>query len=329
MRDPLESAVAEAWPPSAWQAVPVVIAVSGGPDSVALATAAARLRGDGPSSLRLAHFDHQWRDTTDERQLVAELGRRWSLPCDFGAAAARGSEATARAQRYAFLSEVVRQHSARFLVTAHTADDQVETILHHLLRGTGLAGLAGIRPARELMPGVSLLRPMLQIRKSEVRAYLKRQEQAAIEDPSNSDPAFTRNRIRTRLLPMLERDFPPGPAEPLLRLSEHAADAQQALETIADRLLNDARQTTAGGWRLDAARFRQEPSYLVRCALMRLWRQSGWPEQAMTADHWRALEQLLHSPGARDFPGAVHARATPEALLLRHEAPKCRSDVVC
>ena len=177
----LEERVAQDWPPRVWQDVPVMVAVSGGADSVALLRILERLR---PPAARLwvAHFHHGLRgaDADADEQFVAALADRLKLgfragrvPASQLAAGSDGLEAAARRARYAFLTTAAEQVGARYLAVAHTADDQAETILHRILRGTGPAGLAGMPRVRMLSPAVSLVRPLLTIRRLELRDYLE------------------------------------------------------------------------------------------------------------------------------------------------------------
>jgi tRNA(Ile)-lysidine synthase len=190
----LEERVAAVWPPQAWQDVPVVVAVSAGADSVALLRILARLR---PPAARLwvAHFHHGLRgEAADaDEQFVARLADSLKLgfrvgraPASQLATAGDGLEAAARRARYAFLTAAAEKVGARYLAVAHTADDQAETILHRVLRGTAPAGLAGMPAARMLSGAVSLVRPLLAIRRSELRDYLAVVGQDWREDATNA-----------------------------------------------------------------------------------------------------------------------------------------------
>ncbi len=193
----------------------VVAAVSGGADSVALLRLLAGLRDQAPRQIVVAHFDHRLRaESGDDARFVADLARRSELPFEQGqadvAALAEeqgdGVEAAARKARYAFLERVADSHRANFIATGHTADDQAETVLHRILRGTGVAGLRGIHEIRSLFgrQDIYLVRPLLTIRHDEAIAMLREMGQPFCEDPSNLDPRFTRNRIRHQLLPLLD-----------------------------------------------------------------------------------------------------------------------------
>ena len=211
-----------------------IVAISGGPDSVALAHAANRLRQQGViGSLHLAHLNHQLRgDESDgDEAFVGELGRAWGVPMSTHRidirALAGNLEDAARRVRYEWLTETARRENAAWIATGHTADDRAETVLHHFLRGSGIAGLAGIA-ARRRLDGVDLIRPLLATRRAEIVAYLKAEKQSWRTDSSNADVAFTRNRLRHELLPALERDYNPALVDVLCRTAAQASEDRKS-----------------------------------------------------------------------------------------------------
>ncbi len=243
--DPLERKIGEAWPPQRWREMTVLAAVSGGPDSVALLRALDRLRPGVTEKLVVGHFHHGLRGerATADQQFVVDLCRSLGIRCELGQAdlsqrlTGDGLEAAARESRYRFLQETAERLGARYVVTGHTADDQAETILHHILRGTGLSGLAGMRRVRLLSPAVTLVRPLLEVSRREVFEYLGRVEQPFCQDETNLDRSLTRNRIRHELLPLLAENYSPTIVEALLRLGGLAGDAQRVVEKQAEALL--------------------------------------------------------------------------------------------
>src|SRR5690606_34531993 len=179
-------------------------------------------------------------------------------------------------------ADVLRRRGPRYVVVAHTADDQAETILHRVLRGTSLAGLAGIPRARELMPGVGLLRPLLEIRRAAAREYLELLGQPWREDASNLDRSWTRNRLRHELLPAIERDYNPQAVEALVRLGRLAAEANEVLDAAARDLLERATlRRDAVSIELDCRVLGKAPRYLVRAALVQAWDDQGWSRQTL------------------------------------------------
>ncbi len=174
---------------------------------------------------------------------MVELCRQLGLHCEVGHAAApladvAGAtlEEAARDARYEFLRQAAERLGARYVVTAHTADDQAETVLHRVIRGSGIAGLCGIGRTRPLGPAVTVIRPLLGVRRSELLAYLEELEQPYRDDSSNADRQFTRNRIRHELLPRLAADFNPGVVDALLRLATLAGEVQAVVDARVDAL---------------------------------------------------------------------------------------------
>jgi tRNA(Ile)-lysidine synthase len=223
---------------AAWKAAPaIVLAVSGGPDSVALMWLMARWRrtlARGPS-LIVVTVDHglraaSAREASDVKRLAQNLGLphhtvRWR-----GAKPKAGVPAAARAERYRLLTKAALEHGASHILTAHTRDDQAETLLMRLLRGSGIAGLAAM--AREApRHGVVLARPLLGVSKAQLIATLKKAKITFADDPTNRDPHFTRPRLRA-LMPALAEEG--GDARNLARLAARLARANAAVEVLAD-----------------------------------------------------------------------------------------------
>ncbi|MBH5399465.1 tRNA lysidine(34) synthetase TilS [Bradyrhizobium sp. CNPSo 4010] len=215
----------------------LVLAVSGGPDSVALMWLAARWQRSlarGPQ-LTVVTVDHGLRpeaasEAREVKRLAAALGLphrtlRWR-----GAKPKTGLPAAAREARYRLLAQAARAAGASHVLTAHTRDDQAETLLMRLFRGSGLAGLAAMAPFTE-RDGIVLARPLLDVPKSQLIATLRRARIGFAEDPTNRDTAFTRPRLRA-LLPLLAAEG--GDARNLARLAARLARANAAVEVLAD-----------------------------------------------------------------------------------------------
>ena len=234
--------------------VPIVLAISGGPDSTALLYGASHLAPSRGWRLTVAHLDHALR--TESREDAAAVGRsaaEFELPfathrVDVAALARaehRSMEDAGRQARYRFLEAVAaEQGSDALIATAHTADDAAETILFRLARGSGLRGLRGI-PARR----GRVVRPLLGARRSALRAALDAAGIGFATDPTNDDPAHaTRNRVRAELLPALER-LNPAAVEALTRFGRLAADDDDLLDALATAEL--ARRRDPGDGSLD------------------------------------------------------------------------------
>ncbi|WP_197525878.1 tRNA lysidine(34) synthetase TilS [Pseudobythopirellula maris] len=329
--DPFERAVAEAWPAAEWRDVNVLVAVSGGGDSLALMRALASLARarPGKGGLIVAHFNHALRgeESQGDQRLVASLCSQLGLPLETDSAQGEArSEESARDERYAFFRAAADRLGARFVATAHTADDQVETVLFRLLRGAGLGGAAGTPRCRVLSPSCTVVRPMLGLQGADALAYLKRLGQDHRHDSSNDSRHFTRNWLRGELLPQIRERMGEGVDEAVLRFAEQAAEAQLFIAAEAARLLELAQMPAGspGAVRLACEPLSEASALLAREAIKLAWRRAGWPEGAMAARHWAELLAIARGDSAAsDMPGAIHAlvegRGGRRAMVL---APK-------
>ena len=307
----------------------MVVAVSGGPDSVALLLALQALSSTRSLRLVVGHLNHQLRasESDADQAFVEDLCRQRGIDCVVERLAVRqiaeqlseNLEATARQLRYDWLTRQAHERQAKFVATGHTAEDQAETVLHHLFRGTGLRGLRGIAARRPLANGVELIRPLLGVTRAQVLAFLADQGVIARTDSSNLDLQLTRNRIRHVLLPKLAGEYNPAIVEHLSQLAEHAAMLYAEVETQAQELLSRAERPRAGGVIvLDVRILIEAPAHLAREAFHVLWQREGWPGGAMHFAHWERLVTLLHEDsGAHDLPAGVRACRKGGVLQLR------------
>ena len=336
------AALAAGLPQHGFWSAPVVVAVSGGADSVALLLGLHRLaQGQGiESRLVVAHARHDLREeAAADAAFVADLAARLGIPCVVRDLRVRqpdgvrgeGIEGRARRLRQEFFSEVAGEHGARCVVVAHTADDQAETILHRSLRGTGLAGLAGMAASRELRDGVALLRPLLAVSRGLVREYLQSCGQCWREDATNSDVRYARNFLRHDILPRCESGPYPAAAASLVRLGGQAAVTAAALRSAAEYLLDAHSQRHADGTIvLTTQKLAGLDRHLLAEIFVTLWCREGWPQRDMTARHYLQLVAMTVSsadtagltPPAIDLPGAVRARVVSPGMV----AVGCRSE---
>ncbi len=229
----------------------VAVAVSGGADSVALLRLLEELRESLGVTLRVAHFNHELRgkDSDADEKFVEALARQRGAEFVVGrenvAAAAKrrgwNLEDAARRLRYDFFSKLVANGDATRVATAHTADDQAETVLARLIRGTGLTGLGAIYPVRD-----SIIRPLLEVRRKDLRDYLSSIRQEWREDASNADARRLRARVRGQLLPQIERNFSPAIVDTLGRLAALARDDERFWQLLVQERCNCMVKRTAG-----------------------------------------------------------------------------------
>lgn len=254
----------------------VLVAVSGGADSVALLHLLSRLARRGRFRLTVVHLNHRIRgaEADGDARFVQALARRLRLACVVGSAdvrrqaARRGIslEMAAREARRRFFVTIARRTGADAVATAHTADDQAETVLLRLVRGSGSQGLGGMAPVT-MWRNLRIIRPFLALDRREVLRYLKGQGLAWREDPSNGDTVFLRNRVRHEVLPLLEARLNPRVRPALLRTAEILREESRWLEQLTVAL--SARCMDAGGG-LAIGRWRALPIAAQR-RVLRAW----------------------------------------------------------
>jgi tRNA(Ile)-lysidine synthase len=278
----------------------VAAAVSGGADSTAMLLCLAELVND-KSKLAVIHVNHNLRgkESAADAAFVKQLAETYQLRYIEHQLEAKPalSEEAARKIRYKYLTETTEQLGFRYLAVAHTADDQTETVLHRILRGTGLAGAAGISPMRQLTPAVTLIRPLLNVRKKEILAFLQSAVQTYRTDSTNRKNTFTRNRIRNRLLPLLRKRFNPQIDETLCKLARLAAEN----ETVRSELLNDVLDSCVtkmpdGRISVDLQCFKQFTPQTQRALFVQIWKRFDLPLQAMTFEHYVSLVDFISLP---------------------------------
>lgn len=320
----------------------VVCAVSGGADSMAMLHGLHEINRRKRCGWRLivAHLDHGLRaDSAAAREFVesvaAMLGLAVATETANVASLARrvkqSVEEAGRTRRYAFLGEVALRHGARFIAMAHHADDQAETVLHRVLRGTGLRGLAGIPPRRRLHPNsdIRIVRPMLSFRREELHAYLHRRGLNYLDDATNADSsAATRNYLRHEVLPRLARGVNPRVQQALVRLGEQARGASNAIRRAARAALHRADRAAEKRGREFAGRFsvpgsaascvvsvaplRDQPAAIQREVVVLLLNRLGWPRRSVTAERLGAVAAMFRSDSRRrrvELPGGWFERS--------------------
>lgn len=306
---------------------PVLCAVSGGMDSMCLLHLLSAWGRERNLTVTAAHFNHQLRGAESDRD--ESFVRRWcaeqNIPfvsgCGdvraYATAEGRSLEEAARSLRYAFLEEQRRERNCVWILTAHHADDNAETMLLNLLRGTGLRGLAGIPEKRGC-----IVRPFLQITREELRDYAAAHEIPYVEDTTNALDDAARNVLRHKVLPVL-RELNPRAVENMSRTAALLKQDEEALTCLAEQLAAGC-CTEEHGISMDAQLCRQaEQAVLSRCIRAVLSRVSG-REKDLSSVHVEAVCALVHSAPGKEvsLPYGMTARRTEEALLVcRDEDP--------
>jgi len=279
---------------------PVLLAVSGGADSVCMLYALLQLRDRLAITLSVAHLDHGIRpDSAADARFVLDLCSAIGVPCyqERADAVGRSSqtgmslETAARDLRYDFLVRVAKEHEINVIATAHTRDDQAETILFRLVRGSGPRGLSGIPYQRE-HNGIRIIRPLLDCPRQQVVDFLNEIDRPWREDSSNSDVRFTRNRIRNQVLPYLEANLNPSVREALVRTAEILSEEERWLESLTRDALGRCADPQGGGG-LDVEALKALDLALLRRVIRHWLRAAGIPMGDVDFDTLESATALL------------------------------------
>ncbi|MEW4489515.1 tRNA lysidine(34) synthetase TilS [Thalassoglobus sp. JC818] len=305
----------------------IIVAVSGGADSLCLLAALHELTEDLDLELHVGHFNHQLRpESEDDSEFVRSVCCRYGISCSVGEPPSgiirSGSENESRNLRYEWLQSLAADHSAPWVAVAHTQDDQVETILHHIVRGTGLRGLRGIPPSRELNSETTLIRPLLDCTRAAVEDWLKKSNLEFRTDESNLDRDFTRNRIRHDLLPILKSSFNTQVAEALLKLGKQADRAQRTFDELVVPLFDEAvTMESADRIVIDTVPLADQPKGLITEVLVTVWKRANWPRRGFTFEHWSQLAEMIkfRTPRSISLPGPVQATRRKKKVELVFE----------
>ena len=302
---------------------PALVGVSGGRDSVALLH---WLAAAGTEKLTVCHLDHGLRaDSANDAAFVRKLARDLRVECviareDVRARAKRtrrSLETAGREARYEFFARVSEERGVPRLVLAHHADDQVETFLFNLFRGSGSGGLAAMRPV-SLRGSLEILRPLLGVWREEIDAYIARHALAFREDASNTDPRHTRNRLRHEVVPMLCAAFGRDVRAAIWRAAELCSAEHEFLAGI----LTPADAAAE----LDVHAMRELPTAVQRRVIHAWLRANGVREIAF--DDVENVRALLDGPRAKiNLSGARHARRRAGRLFLDPPASQGAADV--
>ena len=291
----------------------IICAVSGGADSMALLWAMYLLKEKLGIDLSAAHFNHHLREEASDRdeQFVRDFCKGYGIPLYVGSAyvipGEKGLEAAAREARYRYFATLPGK-----IATAHTADDNAETVLMHLLRGTGLKGLGGIAPKRN-----NLIRPLLSVTRSDVEDFLAEYALPHREDDSNHTDLFLRNRLRHHVVPLLKEENP--------KFSENISSMALRLRQDEEALAETASQKP-----VSVTVLRQEPPAIRARILERFLKENGVPEPE--ASHIRLAESLVFSdsPSARgNFPGGITVCRNYDTLEVLVAAQQDHLRIVC
>ena len=319
--------------------VTLVVAASGGPDSTALLRCLYNLRDEHRLTLHVAHLNHDFRgvEADHDAAFVQGLADSLGLPCSIDKQdpiayqrerGVSSFEQAAREMRYSFLAAVAASIGASAVALGHTADDQAETVLLHLLRGSGLHGLRGMSevagwPWPESQHGPLLFRPLLSAAKADTAAYCRSLGQTYRQDSGNYMWRFTRNKVRLDLMPRLSRDYNPRVREALSRLSRAATEEVDYIESELSRHWPSIAEERDGSVGLSIPALSNLHPALRRQALRRAYSAIAGDARRLSESHIEAMLSLLRRERdgrAMDLPRGVRAGRKSDTLCLSRQA---------
>ena len=310
---------------------PLIAAVSGGADSSAMLLLLTDTQSRHGWRVRAAHVDHLIQSEEIRRQFrqgAVTLSEQAGTPLDIVEADARaeserssdGIEAAARRVRYDALARMAEDRGAPVVAVAHTEDDQAETVLLHILRGSGLDGLSGMPKQRPLTDEVQLVRPLLGITREETEDVCRAYDWQPVPDPSNEHHGHTRNRIRHSLLPLMA-EINPGVSERLAQLSHAVSSDRELLELIGQQTLAQLRDDHGAVVR---RQFMTLPGQLQTRVLRALCREHGL---ILSAERTATALQVIHTGHGRiELPGGAQLSVASGTITLFPPCPPAASD---
>ncbi|MFO7914602.1 MAG: tRNA lysidine(34) synthetase TilS [Candidatus Krumholzibacteriales bacterium] len=298
----------------------VTAAVSGGPDSMALLTILQRLSPSMELNITAAHFNHMIRpEAAEEAGLVSRYCKELKVPLVTGSAdvpaeaerSRTGMEEAARELRYSFLEDAAGRFAADSVALGHNLNDQAETVLHHIIRGSGIAGLAGIPPRRGIF-----IRPILCCSREEIESYVRENNIPFAVDRSNLDTGYLRNRIRNRLIPEIAASYNPSITESLARLAENLSELTDAAREDIEPLLD--MKMKGGGLNIPLSRVEQLNDLQIYLLTDAVLRKYFGIHQDILKCHFDSVKSLVReSDSGREVTLPHGIRISREQLLLR------------
>ncbi|MDF5736904.1 MULTISPECIES: tRNA lysidine(34) synthetase TilS [unclassified Nostoc] len=308
----------------------LLIAVSGGQDSLCLIKLLLDLQSKWGWDLGIAHCDHRWRsDSQANAHHVENLAKTWGISFYLETAIAPvNSEAAARDWRYQALSAIAKANNYQYIVTGHTASDRAETLLYNLIRGTGADGLQALTWQRPLTTGIMLVRPLLEITRTQTEQFCQEFKLPIWEDSTNQDLQYARNRIRQELLPYLRVNFNPQVESALAQTAELLQAEVEYLEKAAQQLREEAMSSGIGDekdfltrllpLRLNRRVLQKAPLALQRRVMRQVLQQIL--TDAPSFEHIEKLTALIIAPNRSQtdpFPGGAIAQVEGDWICLK------------
>jgi len=307
----------------------VLVGLSGGKDSVTLLYILNALKKDYEIELYVAHLDHKIRgeDSRKDREFCEALTKRLGLVIESGEADVSdltkekglSLEEAARIERYNFFKYVAQKNSIKKIAVGHTRDDQVETVLMRMIRGSGMMGLSGISPVREIF-GLTVVRPLIEVSRSEIEEFVKSNKLEFRHDATNDEIIFTRNKIRHELLPYLEENFNPNIKEILSNMADNLRSENDFIEKFSIRKFRSISTRKDGEIILDLKGLKRQHVAIQKRILRTAIRELKGNLRRLTYQHWKELEDLIdYMPAGSklDLPSGIDVVKKRDCIIFK------------
>lgn len=310
----------------------VLAGLSGGPDSVVLLHVLLQLKKEYGLDIHAAHLDHGFRgeESREDRRFCERLAKKMKLDItckevDVPTIARQKEislEEAARLERYDFFRQVCSKKNIRKIAVGHNKDDQAETVLMRVIRGSGMTGLGGISPVRDLA-GLTIIRPLIETTRREIEGFTKENNLSFRHDSSNDKLIFTRNRVRQELIPYLEKNFNPNIKEGLANMAENLRLENEFLEKFAKRKFKGMSRVKTNELAIDIKKFKKQPEAMRKRILRSALACLNGNLRRFTYQHWKEMEELIDKrPGNSivDLPGGINVIKNKTSLIVQKEA---------
>jgi len=308
----------------------VLIGLSGGPDSIALLRALLKLGSKFSLTICVAHLDHGFRgeESRADRKFCEDLAKKLGLEISCEeidvpkVAKEKGlsPEEAARFERYDFFKRVAAAKKITKIAIGHNRDDQAETVLMRVFRGSGMSGLGGISPVKT-MGGLTIIRPLIEVSRREIEGFVKDNGFEVRHDSSNDKTLFTRNRIRRDLIPYLEKNFNANIKEILANTAENLRSENEFLEKLTRRKFKSmSKRSDSSEIVIDIKKFKKQTAALRKRILRTALEDLKGNLRRLTYQHWKEMDELVEKrPGNSivDLPGGINVIKNKNKILIQ------------
>ncbi len=280
----------------------VIAGISGGPDSITMLRVLAELKEEYSLNILVAHLDHKFRgeESSEDRRFCEGLAKGYGIEIiseeidvpRISREKGISPEEAARFARYDFFKRIAKERGITKIAVGHTRDDQAETVLMRIIRGTGMKGMGGISPVKD-MQGFKIIRPLIELSRKEVEGFISEAGLKFRIDSSNKKTIFTRNKIRLGLIPYLEKEFNPNIKEVLANMAENLQVEDEFLERYAKRKSKGMSKVRDRAITIDLKKFKKQPEAIRKRILRAVFEELKGDLRRLTYQHWKEIEGLI------------------------------------